>query len=196
VLTVPVLVLSMNPATQFPGWQWVVTARALPVVTWAAWPFHRAAARAARHGSSTMDTLVSLGVIAATSWSLWAILLGGAGEIGMRMQATLLPRAADVHGGMPEPYFEVAAVLTTFLLAGRYAEHRSRRRAGDALRTLLTLGATEATLLTDDGAGGRVETRVPVASLRVGDVFAVRPGEKVATDGEVLEGASAVDTSL
>ena len=196
VLAVPVTAVSMVPPWQFPGWQWVVAVLTLPIVTWSAWPFHRAAGRAARHGSSTMDTLVSLGVIAATGWSLWAILLGGAGEIGMRMQATLLPRAADVHGGMPEPYFEVAAVLTTFLLAGRYAEHRSRRRAGDALRTLLTLGATEATLLTDDGAGGRVETRVPVASLRVGDLFAVRPGEKVATDGEVLEGASAVDTSL
>src|SRR5690554_3585012 len=121
VLTVPVLVLSMIPATQFPGWQWVVTALALPVVTWAAWPFHRAAARAARHGSSTMDTLVSLGVIAATAWSLWAVLLGGAGEIGMRMEPTLIPRAATAGMETPELYFEVAAVVTTFLLAGRYA---------------------------------------------------------------------------
>src|SRR5690606_29243927 len=154
VLTVPVLVLSMNPATQFPGWQWVVTARAMPVVTWAAWPFHRAAARAARHGASTMDTLVSLGVIAATLWSLWALLLGGAGEIGMRMQPTFWPgAAAGATHAVPEIYFEVAAVVTTFLLAGRYAEHRSRRRAGDALRTLLDLGAKDAALLTTAADG-------------------------------------------
>ncbi len=194
VLTVPVLLLSMIPALQFDAWQWVVTVLALPVVTWAAWPFHRAAARAARHGSSTMDTLVSLGVIAASAWSLWAVLLGGAGEIGMRMEPTLIPRAAG-HMATPELYFEVAAVVTTFLLAGRYAEHRSRRRAGDALRSLLALGATDVALLTDD-AGRRTERRVPVASLQVGDLFAVRPGEKVATDGVVLEGTSAVDTSL
>jgi Cu+-exporting ATPase len=196
VLTVPVLVLSMIPATQFPGWQWVVTALALPVVTWAAWPFHRAAARAARHGSSTMDTLVSLGVIAATAWSLWAVLLGGAGEIGMRMEPTLIPRAATAGMETPELYFEVAAVVTTFLLAGRYAEHRSRRRAGDALRSLLALGATDVALLETDDAGRRTERRVPVSALRVGDLFAVRPGEKVATDGVVVEGTSAVDTSL
>lgn len=199
VLTLPVLLLSMIPALQFPGWQWVVTVLALPVVTWAAWPFHRAAARAARHGASTMDTLVSLGVIAASAWSLWAVLLGGAGEIGLTMEPTLIPRAGESMAGMaevPELYFEVAAVVTTFLLAGRYAEHRSRRRAGDALRSLLAMGATDAALLTTDDAGRRIETRVPVASLRVGDLFAVRPGEKVATDGVVLEGTSAVDTSL
>ena len=143
VLTVPVLLLSMIPALQFTGWQWVVAALALPVVTWAAWPFHRAAFRAARHGASTMDTLVSIGIIAATGWSLWALLLGGAGELGMTMTPSLWPRAA--HEGMtaPELYFEVAAVVTTFLLAGRYAEHRSRRRAGDALRALLDLGAKD-----------------------------------------------------
>ena len=196
ILTVPVLLLSMIPALQFDAWQWVVTAFALPVVTWAAWPFHRAAARAARHGSSTMDTLVSLGVIAASAWSLWAVLLGGAGEIGMRMEPTLIPRAAAHGMAAPELYFEVAAVVTTFLLAGRYAEHRSRRRAGDALRSLLALGATDVALLETDDAGRRTERRVPVASLRVGDVFAVRPGEKVATDGVVLEGTSALDTSL
>jgi len=196
ILSVPVLLLSMIPALQFPGWQWVVTVLALPVVTWSAWPFHRAAARAARHGASTMDTLVSLGVIAASAWSLWAVLFGGAGEIGLRMTPALFPRAAMGGMGTPELYFEVAAVVTTFLLAGRYAEHRSRRRAGDALRTLLSLGATDVALLTTDDAGRRTETRVPVASLQVGDVFAVRPGEKVATDGVVLEGTSAVDTSL
>ena len=196
VLTLPVLLLSMVPALQFDGWQWVVTALALPVVTWAAWPFHRAAARAARHGSSTMDTLVSLGIIAATGWSLWAVLLGGAGEIGSRMEPTLVPRAGSGDMHAPELYFEVAAVVATFLLAGRFAEHRSRRRAGDALRTLLSLGATDVALLATDDAGRRTETRVPVEALRPGDLFAVRPGEKVATDGVVVEGSSAVDTSL
>ncbi|WP_298459031.1 cation-translocating P-type ATPase [uncultured Cellulomonas sp.] len=196
VLTVPVVVLSMIPALQVSGWQWVVAALALPVVTWAAWPFHRAAARAARHGASTMDTLVSIGIVAATGWSLWALLLGGAGTLGMRMQPTLWPRADHAGTGMPELYFEVAAVVTTFLLAGRLAEHRSRRRAGDALRALLDLGAKDATLLTTDPAGRRVEERVPAGRLVVGDLFAVRPGEKVATDGVVVEGTSAVDASL
>ena len=203
VLSPPVVLLSMIPALQFPGWQWLVAALALPVVTWAAWPFHRAAFRAARHGASTMDTLVSLGVIAATLWSLWALLFGGAGEIGMTMTPSLFPAAEPMAGegmtgepAMPELYFEVAAVVTTFLLAGRYAEFRSRRRAGDALRTLLTLGAKDVARLDDDGAGHRVETRVPIEALAVGDLFAVRPGEKVATDGVVVEGTSAVDTSL
>ncbi|WP_372595081.1 heavy metal translocating P-type ATPase [Actinotalea sp.] len=194
VLSVPLVAISMIPPLQFAGWQWVVAALAMPVVTWSAWPFHRAAARAARHGSSTMDTLVSLGVVAATGWSLWALLLGGAGEIGMTMTPTLLPRAGAAHG-TPELYFEVAAVVTTFLLTGRYAEHRSRRRAGDALRSLLDLGATEATVLVTEG-GRRVERSMPASALRVGDLFAVRPGEKVATDGIVVEGESALDTSL
>ena len=191
VLTVPVLALSMIPALQLTGWQWIVTALALPVATWAAWPFHRAAARAARHGASTMDTLVSIGVIAATGWSLWALLLGGAGELGMRMTPSLLPRQQEA----PELYLEVAAVVTTFLLAGRYVEHRSRRRAGDALRALLDLGAKDvAVLVTEDGR--RTERRIPIGRLRVDDLFVVRPGEKVATDGVVVEGTSAVDTSL
>ncbi|WP_353707186.1 heavy metal translocating P-type ATPase [Cellulosimicrobium sp. ES-005] len=202
VLTVPVVAVSMIPALQFTGWQWVVAALALPVVTWGAWPFHTAAFRAARHGASTMDTLVSLGVVAATLWSLWALLLSGAGEPGMRMQPTLIP-SRDMTGA-PELYFEVAAVVTTFLLAGRYAEHRSKRRAGDALRSLLELGAKDAerVVLGPDGSprtgadGARVTERVPVADLAAGDVFVVRPGEKVATDGVVLEGSSAVDTSL
>lgn len=196
VLTVPVLVLSMVPATQFRGWQWVVAALALPVATWAAWPFHRAAYRAARHGASTMDTLVSIGVVAATAWSTWALLLGGAGVLGMRMTPTLFPAAGAGHGGMPELYFEVASVVTTFLLAGRYAEHRSRRRAGDALRALLDLGAKDVALLVTGPDGRRVEQRVPVERLAVGDEFAVRPGEKIATDGVVVSGTSAVDTSL
>ena len=196
VLSVPVVALSMIPALQLPGWQWVVTALALPVVTWASWPFHRAAARAARYGSSTMDTLVSLGIIAASTWSLWAVTFGGAGEIGLTMEPTLVPRMGMAGMEAPELYFEVAAVVATFLLAGRYAEHRSRRRAGDALRTLLSLGATDATLLVADDDGRRVERQVPVSRLEVGDLFAVRPGEKVATDGVVVEGLSAVDTSL
>lgn len=197
VLTVPVVALSMIPAMQFSGWQWLVTALALPVATWAAWPFHRAAVRAARHGASTMDTLVSIGIVAATGWSLWALLLGGAGEIGMTMSPSLWP-AADAHGGtgVPELYFEVAAVVTTFLLAGRYAEHRSRRRAGAALRALLDLGAKDVALLVTGPDGRRTEQRVPVDRLHPGDEFAVRPGEKVATDGVVISGTSAVDTSL
>jgi Cu+-exporting ATPase len=195
VLTVPVLLLSMVPAWQFRGWQWLVAALALPVATWAAYPFHRAAVRAARHGASTMDTLVSIGIVAATGWSLWALLLGGAGELGMTMSPSLWP-AADMGGHMPELYFEVAAVVTTFLLAGRYAEHRSRRRAGDALRALLDLGAKDVALLVTGPDGRRTEQRVPVDRLRAGDEFAVRPGEKVATDGVVVSGTSAVDTSL
>lgn len=191
VLTVPVLLLSMIPALQFTGWQWVVTALALPVVTWAAWPFHRAAFRAARHGASTMDTLVSIGIIAATGWSLWALLLGGAGELGLVMTPSLWPRDSMGMDEVPELYFEVAAVVTTFLLAGRYAEHRSRRRAGDALRALLDLGAKDVSLLVDG-----TERRVPVDRLVVGDEFVVRPGEKVATDGVVVSGTSALDTSL
>ena len=197
VLTVPVLLLSMVPAWQFTGWQWLVTVLALPVATWAAWPFHRAAVRAARHGASTMDTLVSIGIVAATGWSLWALLLGGAGELGMTMTPTLWPAADDGTGAhMPELYFEVAAVVTTFLLAGRYAEHRSRRRAGDALRSLLDLGAKDVALIVTGTDGRRTEQRVPVDRLGVGDEFAVRPGEKVATDGVVVTGTSAVDTSL
>lgn len=196
ILTAPVALLSMVPLLQFPGWQWVIAVLTLPVVTWGAWPFHRAAARAARYGSSTMDTLVSLGVTAATLWSLWALLWGGAGEIGMRMSMTLFPRmgiSADM--GMPEVYFEVAAVVTTFLLAGRYAESRSRRSAGDALRSLLSLGAKEVTRLQGAGAD-RTEELIPVEQLQVGDLFAVRPGEKVATDGVIVEGTSAIDASL
>lgn len=193
VLTVPVLLLSMIPATQFTGWQWVVAALSLPVVTWGAWPFHRAAFRAARHGSSTMDTLVSTGVLAATAWSLWALFFGGAGELGMRMTMSLIP--ARSHGSMAEIYFEVAAVVTTFLLAGRFAEHRSRRQAGDALRSLLELGAKDAHLVRRAN-GETVDLKVAVDDLIVGDVFAVRPGEKIATDGVVVRGQSAVDTSL
>ena len=188
-------ILSMVPAWQFTGWQWVVAAITIPVVTWGAWPFHRAAFAAGRHGSTTMDTLVSLGVIASTLWSWWALLWGGAGMLGMRMQMSLIPRAA--HAGHAEIYFEGACMIVVFLLTGRYLEARARYRAGDALRSLLRMGAKEATLVRiDPETGERTESVVPASSLQVGDLFAVRPGEKVATDGVIIEGSSALDTSL
>ena len=189
------MLLSMVPAWQFTGWQWVVAAASIPVVTWGAWPFHRAAFAAGRHGSTTMDTLVSLGVISSTLWSWWALLWGGAGMLGMRMQMSLIPRAA--HAGHAEIYFEGACMIVVFLLTGRYLEARARYRAGDALRSLLRMGAKEATLVSVDPATGeRSESVVPASSLQVGDLFAVRPGEKVATDGVIVEGSSALDTSL
>lgn len=189
------MILSMVPAWQFTGWQWVVAAASIPVVTWGAWPFHRAAFAAGRHGSTTMDTLVSLGVISSTLWSWWALLWGGAGMLGMRMHMSLIPRAA--HGGHAEIYFEGACMIVVFLLTGRYLEARARYRAGDALRSLLRMGAKEATLVRIDPATGeRTEKVVPASSLQVGDLFAVRPGEKVATDGIIIEGSSALDTSL
>ena len=187
--------LSMVPAWQFTGWQWVVAAASIPVVTWGAWPFHRAAFAAGRHGSTTMDTLVSLGVISSTLWSWWALLWGGAGMLGMRMHMSLIPRAA--HAGHAEIYFEGACMIVVFLLTGRYLEARARYRAGDALRSLLRMGAKEATLVRiDPETGERTESVVPASSLQVGDLFAVRPGEKVATDGIIIEGSSALDTSL
>ena len=189
------MILSMVPAWQFTGWQWVVAAASIPVVTWGAWPFHRAAFAAGRHGSTTMDTLVSLGVISSTLWSWWALLWGGAGMLGMRMHMSLIPRAA--HAGHAEIYFEGACMIVVFLLTGRYLEARARYRAGDALRSLLRMGAKEATLVSVDPATGeRSESVVPASSLQVGDLFAVRPGEKVATDGVIVEGSSALDTSL
>ena len=188
-------ILSMVPAWQFTGWQWVVAAASIPVVTWGAWPFHRAAFAAGRHGSTTMDTLVSLGVISSTLWSWWALLWGGAGMLGMRMQMSLIPRAA--HAGHAEIYFEGACMIVVFLLTGRYLEARARYRAGDALRSLLRMGAKEAThVRIDPETGERTESVVPASSLQVGDLFAVRPGEKVATDGIIVEGSSVLDTSL
>ena len=189
------MILSMVPAWQFTGWQWVVAAASIPVVTWGAWPFHRAAFAAGRHGSTTMDTLVSLGVISSTLWSWWALLWGGAGMLGMRMHMSLIPRTA--HAGHAEIYFEGACMIVVFLLTGRYMEARARYRAGDALRSLLSMGAKEATLVSVDPATGeRSESVVPASSLQVGDLFTVRPGEKVATDGVIVEGSSALDTSL
>lgn len=190
------MLLSMLPTWQFVGWQWVVAIASIPVTTWGAWAFHKAAFAAGRHGSTTMDTLVSLGVTASSLWSWWALLFGGAGELGMRMSMTLFPRAATATHHA-EIYFEGACTITVFLLTGRWMEARARYRAGNALRALLEFGAKEATKIeVDPATGERHEVVVPAASLQVGDMFIVRPGEKVATDGIVVEGQSALDTSL
>jgi Cu+-exporting ATPase len=186
-LAVPVMVLAMVPAAQFPSWQWVSLALAVPVVTWGAWPFHRAAAVNARHAAATMDTLVSVGVTAAFLWSLYALCLGGAGRIGERMSFSWLAFGDEAHA----TYLEVATGVTALVLLGRYLEARARRQAGTAVRALLDLGARQATVLRD----GR-EVTVDVGTLQVGDEFVIRPGEKVATDGIVIAGRSAVDTSM
>ena len=187
-LTLPVVALSMLSFLQFDDWQWLALTLAAPVAVWGAWPFHRAAWVNARHGATTMDTLISIGVIAAFGWSLYALFLGGAGEPGMHMGITLIGGQTDAAD---EIYLEVAAGVTCFVLAGRYLEARAKRRSGAALRALLDLGAKHAVVRRD----GR-ETVVPADSLQVGDAFVVRPGEQVATDGVVLEGTSAVDNSL
>ncbi len=189
VLTVPVVAMSMVPAWQFENWQWLALALSGPVVVWGAWPFHRAAWTNLRHGATTMDTLVSLGVLAAFGWSVYALFFGTAGEPGMVHTFELTLTRSDGSGNL---YLEAATGVTTFLLLGRYLEARSKRSAGAALRALLELGAKEATLLDEHGR----ERAVPIDQLVVGDRFVVRPGEKVATDGEVLEGTSALDTSL
>lgn len=192
-LSAPIVAVSMTPAWQFSGWQWFLGALSVPVALWCAWPFHRAAWRAGRHGSTTMDTLVSLGIVASMGWSLWALLVGGAGEFGYTMHMTGIHGLG--HAGRPHLYFETAAMIVTFLLLGRWLEARSRRSAGDALRSLLSLGAQEATRVRR-ADGTAVEEVVEAGSIEVGDEFLVRPGEKVATDGVVLDGASAVDASL
>jgi Cu+-exporting ATPase len=188
-ISLPVLLISMIAALQFDRWQWLVLQLATPVVLWAAWPFHRAAWTNLRHGTATMDTLVSLGVLAASLWSLYALFLGDAGLEGMRMKFELVPKLGS---GTNEIYLETAAVVTTFILAGRYFEARAKRRAGSALKTLLELGAKDVSLLDTDGN----ERRIPIDQLQVGDRFTVRPGEKVATDGVVEDGHSALDMSL
>ncbi|GAA2535165.1 heavy metal translocating P-type ATPase [Pseudonocardia hydrocarbonoxydans] len=188
VLSVPVVALSMVPAWQFTYWQWIVLALAGPVVVWAAAPFHRAAWTNLRHGAATMDTLVSMGVLAAFAWSLYALLWGTAGTPGMVHPFELTISPSDGAGNI---YLEVAAGVTTFLLAGRWFEARSKRHAGAALRALLELGAKDVTVLRDG-----TEVRVPVDALAVGDRFVVRPGEKIATDGVVEDGSSAVDASM
>ncbi|WP_253864086.1 heavy metal translocating P-type ATPase [Prauserella halophila] len=188
VLAVPVIVLAMVPPLQFANWQWASLTLASPVVVWAAWPFHRSALINLRHGAATMDTLVSMGVSAAYAWSLYALFFGSAGMPGMTHAFEFTIERGD---GSANIYLEVAAGVTMFLLAGRYFEARAKRRAGAALRALLDLGAKDVGVLRD----GR-EERIPVDRLGVGDRFVVRPGEKIATDGVVVEGASAVDASM
>ncbi|RTL67988.1 MAG: copper-translocating P-type ATPase [Pseudonocardiaceae bacterium] len=188
VLAVPVVVVSMVPAFQFTYWQWLALVLAAPVVVWGAWPFHRAAWVNLRHGAATMDTLVSVGTLAALAWSVYALVWGTAGIPGMVHPFTL---TVSRGGGAGQIYLEVAAGVTVFVLAGRYAEARSKRAAGAALRALLEMGAKDVAVLRD----GR-EERIPVAALAVGDRFVVRPGEKIATDGTVDDGTSAVDASM
>ncbi len=185
-LSLPVLLLAMIPPLQFDYWQWLSLQLATPVVLWGGWPFHRAALQNLRHGAATMDTLISLGTMAAWTWSVVALFFLGAGEPEMRMEFSL-----SLGGREAEIYLEVAVAVTTLILLGRFFETRAKRRAGEALRALLELGAKEATVLRD-GA----EVLVPVESLAVGDLIVVRPGEKVATDGVVEEGASAVDQAM
>ncbi|MFP8883897.1 heavy metal translocating P-type ATPase [Streptomyces mangrovi] len=188
ILAVPVIALAMVPAWQFTYWQWLSLTLAAPVITYAAWPFHKAAFTNARHGAATMDTLISVGTSAAFLWSLWALFFGTAGTPGMTHPFELTIARTD---GAANIYLEAAAGVTAFILAGRYFEARSKRKAGAALRALLELGAKEVTVLRD----GREEL-IPVAELAVGDRFLVRPGEKIATDGTVVEGSSAVDASM
>ncbi|OZB88179.1 MAG: copper-translocating P-type ATPase [Microbacterium sp. 14-71-5] len=188
VLAAPVLLLASVEPWQFTHWQWASLTLAAPVVVWGAWPFHRGAWVNLRHGAATMDTLISVGVLAAFTWSLYALFFGPAGDPGMRMGFSLVPRRG---GGAGEIYLEVASVVTVAILLGRYFELRAKRRSGAALRALLAMGARDVAVLRD-GA----EVRIPVDQLVVGDVFVVRPGEKVATDGVVTEGASAVDASM
>ncbi|MFI5769975.1 heavy metal translocating P-type ATPase [Streptomyces sp. NPDC051658] len=188
VLAAPVVVLAMVPALQFDNWQWLSLTLAAPVVVWGGLPFHRATWTNLRHGAATMDTLVSIGTLAAFGWSLWALFLGDAGMTGMRHGFDLTVSRA---GDSSTIYLEVAAGVVTFLLLGRYLEARSKRKAGSALRALMHLGAKDVSVLRDG-----TEVRVPVARLASGDRFVVRPGEKIATDGTVVEGASAVDASM
>ncbi|MEV4267423.1 heavy metal translocating P-type ATPase [Kribbella sp. NPDC049584] len=188
VLTVPVVAFGMIPALQFDSWQWASLTLAFPVVTWAAWPFHKAAWTNLRHAATTMDTLISLGVVSSFLWSLYALFLGSAGEPGMKMPFTLIPSRGS---GAEEIYLEVATAVTVFILSGRYFEARAKRRSGAALRALLELGAKDVAVLRNG-----TETRIPADQLVVGDEFVVRPGEKIATDGVIVTGSSAVDASM
>ena len=188
VLSLPVVVLSMVPALQFDNWQWLALTLAAPVVVWGAYPFHRAAWTNLRHGTSTMDTLISMGTLAAFGWSLYALFFGTAGDKGMRHPFAL---TVERMSGTSTIYLEAAAGVTTFILAGRYLEARSKRQAGAALRALLDLGARDVAVLRNG-----VETRIRIGALAVNDEFVVRPGEKIATDGVVVDGASAIDAAL
>lgn len=187
ILTVPVVAMSMVPALQFDYWTWVALVLATPVVSWGAWPFHRAAWVNARHATATMDTLISIGVLASYLWSVWAVLLGGAGAADMRMTFSFLPHSTDI----PEVYFEVAAVVTVLIILGRYLEARAKISSGAALRALAQLGAKDVAVLQDGQ-----EVRVPIDALVVGDSFIARPGERIATDGVITDGSSAVDASM
>ena len=188
LFSIPILLMATIPPLQFDYWQWLSLQLATPVVLWGGWPIHQAAWRNLKHGALTMDTLISLGTLVAWGWSLVALFFLGAGEPGMTMDFRLLPES----GGETAIYFEVAALVTTFILAGRYFEGRAKRRAGAALRALLELGAKDVAVLDEDGG----ERRIPTEKLSIGQRFLVRPGEKVATDGVVVEGRSAVDESL
>jgi P-type Cu+ transporter len=185
-LALPVVLMSMISALQFQNWQWLALTLASPVAVWGAWPFHRAAAMNLRHGATTMDTLISVGTIAAYGWSLYALFFGHAGVAGMKMAMSVSASGQD------HIYLEVASTVPVFIMAGRYFEARSKRQAGAALRTLLKLGAKEVTILGSDGT----EQRIPIEQLVVGHRFVVRPGEKIATDGVVQSGTSAIDASL
>jgi Cu+-exporting ATPase len=187
ILTIPVVLMAMIPALQFDYWQWLSLTLASPVVIWGALPFHRATWTNLRHGAATMDTLISMGVIAAYTWSLYALFFGGAGETGMKMEFTLLPS----HSGASEIYLEVASAVTVFILLGRYFESRAKSKSSAALTALLNLGAKTVSVITDG-----TESQIPIGSLKLGDTFVVRPGERIATDGIVVEGASAVDESM
>lgn len=185
VLSIPVVAMAMSPLLQFTYWQWLSLTLAAPVVVWGAWPFHQAAWTNLRHGAATMDTLISVGTLAAFGWSIYALFWGTAGIPGMTHPFALTIGRTD---GSANIYLEAAAGVTTFILAGRYFEARAKRQAGAALRALLELGAKEVTVRR-----GGAEQRIPIDQLAIGDEFVVRPGEKIAADGVVTEGASAID---
>jgi P-type Cu+ transporter len=189
LFSVPVLLISMIPSLQFDNWQWLSLQLATPVVLWGAWPFHLAAWANLKHATATMDTLISVGTLSAWTWSVYALFLGDAGDNGMRMAFNLIPSSGS---GANEIYLETASIVTTFILAGRYFEARAKRRAGAALKALLELGAKDVAILDADGS----EHRVPIEQLQVGHRFVVRPGEKVATDGTIEDGHSAIDMSM
>ena len=189
LLSVPALLMAMIPALQFDNFQWLTLNLVTPVVLWAAWPFHKAAWANLKHGTATMDTLISVGTLAAWLWSLYALFIGDAGMNDMRMAFDVIPNPGE---GADQIYLETAGIVTTFLLAGRYFEAKAKRRAGAAMKALLELGAKDVAIIDADGT----ELRVPVDQLAAGDRFVVRPGEKVATDGVVEQGTSAVDMSM
>ncbi len=191
-LAVPVVAISMIPPLQFTYWQWLCFALASPVVFWGAWPFHRAAFVNLRHGATTMDTLISMGTLSAYGWSVWALFFGGAGIPNYEMTESILPSLTRQTYAMPAIYLEVAAAVPVFILAGRWFEAKAKKQSGAALRSLINLGAKDVAVLDDTGR----ETRMPIGKLAVGMRFVARPGERIATDGVVTEGRSAVDESM